>query len=375
MAAINWQGMTSSACFITRNNCLRLFLATLLIASVLPRGARSQVSQAMPSPVASEDLDLSSASGLQDLVNALEVNSLEGAGKLPFHLKLTFQLYDLNGKPSEQGTLELWWAEGWQPLLTVTTPSLGTLSSLLPEQLSSAEGRRSVYLINQLLQSITKPAVLDAKAKLVVTQKRQTEGKTVLDCMHLDPQPGLPLRPSLEKFCFAESNKALRTASGLQLSEVRNKLGLFGKTFVGMSSLLALEQKEAISAQIDVLQSFQPNHAPVTLVPAKPEAADASSASQKPDVQSTKILHSVPPVYPLTAREAYVAGTVILGATLTEAGNVTNLFPIASPDKRLTEAAMDAVKHWTYQPALLNGKPVQLNTTVTVNFNLSTQRN
>ena len=61
----------------------------------------------------------------------------------------------------------------------------------------------------------------------------------------------------------------------------------------------------------------------------------------------------------------------MLSALITREGKVANLFALASPDPLLTQAAMEAVRKWTYTPYLLNGEATDVSTNITVNFNLN----
>jgi TonB family protein len=65
---------------------------------------------------------------------------------------------------------------------------------------------------------------------------------------------------------------------------------------------------------------------------------------------------------------AQVEGTVVIEATIDEEGNVTNAKVTKSETPLLNQPALDAVQKWKYEPALLNGKPVPVLMTVTVNF-------
>lgn len=79
----------------------------------------------------------------------------------------------------------------------------------------------------------------------------------------------------------------------------------------------------------------------------------------------------VQPTYPEEARKNRVQGQVILEAVIDEKGSVTTVEAVESPDPMLTDAAIEAVKKWTYKPATLKGKPVKVHFTVTVAFKLS----
>jgi periplasmic protein TonB len=78
----------------------------------------------------------------------------------------------------------------------------------------------------------------------------------------------------------------------------------------------------------------------------------------------------VAPVYPAIARAARVAGIVILEAVIDARGQVESVRVLRSIPT-LDQAAVDAVRQWRFTPTLLNGEPVPIVMTVTVNFTLS----
>jgi len=84
------------------------------------------------------------------------------------------------------------------------------------------------------------------------------------------------------------------------------------------------------------------------------------------------LVFRVEPAYPVLARQAHVQGTVVLTAIIDKEGNIQNL-QLVSGHPLLTPAAIEAVKQWRYKPFLLNGQPVLIETTVTVNFSLRTE--
>jgi protein TonB len=87
------------------------------------------------------------------------------------------------------------------------------------------------------------------------------------------------------------------------------------------------------------------------------------------DVQESKLLLKVVPVYPALAIVAHAAGIVILEAEIDEEGNVATV-KIVSGHPLLVNAAAQAVKQWKYSPTLLNGEPQAVLATVTVVFRL-----
>ena len=81
--------------------------------------------------------------------------------------------------------------------------------------------------------------------------------------------------------------------------------------------------------------------------------------------------HQGTAAFPLAARQAHISGSVLLHAIINIDGKIKDLQVIGSPDDLLSEAAMNAVRHWTYSPYLVDGKPTEVDTTITVNFNFA----
>jgi protein TonB len=75
------------------------------------------------------------------------------------------------------------------------------------------------------------------------------------------------------------------------------------------------------------------------------------------------------PVYPAIAKAAGISGTVTLAAVISKTGTIENLRVISGP-MMLQQAARDAVQAWRYRPYLLDGQPVEVETTVSVIFTL-----
>jgi protein TonB len=78
----------------------------------------------------------------------------------------------------------------------------------------------------------------------------------------------------------------------------------------------------------------------------------------------------VNPQYPELARQARIEGVVILSVQIAKDGTVSEIKVISSTSPLLLTGVVDAVRQWVYKPTLLNGEPVEVLTTVTVNFSL-----
>jgi len=82
------------------------------------------------------------------------------------------------------------------------------------------------------------------------------------------------------------------------------------------------------------------------------------------------LVHRIQPSYPEIARQARVQGAVVLGAVISKDGRIENL-RVLRGHPLLAKAAIDAVSQWRYRPYYLNGEPVEVETQVTVEFQLS----
>jgi protein TonB len=82
------------------------------------------------------------------------------------------------------------------------------------------------------------------------------------------------------------------------------------------------------------------------------------------------MIHKVEPKYPALAREARIQGQVVLAALISKEGTIHNL-QVVSGHPMLIPAALEAVQQWRYRPFLLNGEPVEVESNITVTFQIT----
>jgi periplasmic protein TonB len=87
------------------------------------------------------------------------------------------------------------------------------------------------------------------------------------------------------------------------------------------------------------------------------------------NVQSAKIINQFQPSYPDIAKTAHISGAIVLHAVIGKDGTVEQLQYVSGPPL-LMRSAMDATRHWRYQGTLLDGEPVEVDTTISVVFAL-----
>jgi TonB family protein len=144
------------------------------------------------------------------------------------------------------------------------------------------------------------------------------------------------------------------------------------RPFLLNDAAVSVETTVVIAYRLDDLNPAPepgPNTVVSVLVLPKPPGADDSRLRIKPGVMDEHRTKYVPPVYPQMARAAHIQGDVILNAVIDKQGSVASLRPV-SGHPILIQSALDAVRQWAYEPYMLNGEPVEVESTIHVIFEL-----
>jgi TonB family protein len=183
-------------------------------------------------------------------------------------------------------------------------------------------------------------------------------------------------------FAHSGQGQALLEAGMSRLNDVRTH-------FNGGPVAVSQEQAPTLPTEAPSLPSPK---APPTgertvtqVTPTYSETSDEADPGVSPNVPSTPVkpkiryvpanvmvgyLLSAPrPQYPPLARTNHIEGNVALQATISKTGTVETLHVIKGPQP-LLEAAIDAVRDWRYKPYSVDGRPVEVTTTVYVDFSL-----
>jgi len=98
-------------------------------------------------------------------------------------------------------------------------------------------------------------------------------------------------------------------------------------------------------------------------------AEAAGAVKVNPSVMDENLIVQRVPADPESAKISGVEGDVVMQALISKEGTVKRVH-VMEGDSRLRSAAEEAVYKWRYRPYVLRGRPVEVATTVTVNFNL-----
>jgi protein TonB len=170
----------------------------------------------------------------------------------------------------------------------------------------------------------------------------------------------------------AESIKAAQDARAALDAELAAQDAKWFKSYDKAKELAAAARAAADKASAEAVSAKEQAEAIAAKEKAEAEAREQEKAAAVRvggKVRPPTKVKDVKPVYPDVARSARVAGMVIVEATIGASGKVIGAKVLRSVPM-LDQAALDAVKQWEFTPTLLNGKPVPVVMTVTINFKL-----
>jgi TonB family protein len=297
-------------------------------------------------------------------------------------MKVSYQLYDENGKPSDQGTYEYWWASPDTYRSSWTRPGLSQTDWHVNGQHSHAGEGQPLSFFERRLQSdflspLPKPQSLDPE-KVRFDKEEQKFGSLKLPCVMVIPR--MPLHAHTEQvplgqfptYCFSPDSPILRAyyAYGAT-SVIYNRVVMVQGVYLPKEIRVQDGARLLLTASVNALEKTSASAAAFT--PAK----DAQLVSDRPRIEISsgvaqgQLLKQVRPFYPQQAKSDHVSGKVVLDAVIGTDGRVHDLSVVEGPSAALIAAAMWAVSQWEYKPYLLNGNPVEVNTTINVIFNLA----
>ena len=295
---------------------------------------------------------------------AAKVNGLDRADIQPWHLKATFQSMGEDGTVKDKGTIEEFWAGPKKNRVTYTTTGVSQTfyQTELGRFRSGPEAGVPAFAV-EALNAVVSPLPRLEDLQHEKFQKQDHEaGSTKLICLH-----GSNTLPTAS-YCIEADKPVLRITSFGPSQTVNNKMAVFQGQHVPLEVGITLLGKTEVKAQVDTLEPLNTIE-DSTFVP-PPDAVPAPSHQAIPAaVAQGRLIRKVPPQYPMLAMRARTSGTVVLQIVIDKQGHVRDLQAMSGPTV-LRQAAIDAVRQWSYEPYLLYGEVVEVNTLVNVIFNL-----
>jgi len=199
-------------------------------------------------------------------------------------------------------------------------------------------------------------------------QEAVLRSKSKIKSMAAVPTPSTPATPTRERKAANSPAPAAAEAPFAATTERAVLPPLEVEVVAGNRHITIPAKSNAIHLDVNSGETSSASSAPATATSGLVSAGDRVQLSPQ-TTQSVSI--SVPPNYPLLARQMKVQGAVSLMALISRDGTIQELQILSGPGI-LATAAREAVKQWHFKPYLQNGQAVETQAKITVNFTIST---
>jgi TonB family protein len=326
-------------------NWITAFILTMVIA--LPPAAEAR--KRHPQVVGAEGL----------IQRAWDLSDIRRAGSLPFHLHAKFHFADPSGKAIE-GTYTLDWASPIMWRAQLDTPDFHD---------TEIGGSGKLWLLRNTKYKPLVAFLVDSTVNFFNGGSKSRPGQ---DLMLLQPEEGTKTICLLErlnqwtrfKMCFDKDSGALveREQSNYTphirhvgtVFEFRNYQALGPRELFPWEINLSSNGVEMIHVDIDALSML--NEIPLSLF-TPPTGARERPACQSPD--PPRLIKSVKPAYPESARKLRLQGDVFATVYLGADGNVQDVELLRSPSPVFDPVVVSTIKNeWKFEPASCNGQPI-----------------
>lgn len=357
------------------------FLAVLGLALCLATAALPAAARKKPNPAA-----------LALFRKAIEGSNVEAKNGTPFRLQAKVRVFSIGGKEADGMVIEFWASGDKTRTETMFTgySSVEVRSGKRIWEKSSTE--YTPYPVTVIwhalqfesdLQSVVRRAVDAPSSKLAPKQRKEER----LDLGKPKREKGKSWKCVQVKGKFSPKERYCFDSASSLLTEVHDgNVGMrydygdyaaFGTRTFPRNIRVSYDDGTQLAniriTRIDPLGN--PGPALFLPVPGSQEEGGSAAGCKKTKspggkVKAATLLKRVMPIYPIEAKRKGIDGRVLIHAVIGKDGAPHVLWVVKSPAPILAEAALAAVRQWRYRPTLLCGKPVRVDTVITVIFNL-----
>ncbi len=300
----------------------------------------------------------------------------------PWHMKVSYQIFEAEGYPAEHGTYEYWWAA---PDLYRSTWKRGSVEDTEWRVGEETFHQGSAQALNfyewklrsVMLDPLPKPEELDPKVTRLERRDRPF-GSVKMPCVMVEPKmPGsgestsnLPIG-MFPTYCFEPQRVMLRAYLAYggtsvlyqQLVRVQGRLLPKELTISEGANRLVTAGLDGVNGIAADAPELKPEEGAT-----KSKAAGAITLDQ--GALEGLLVKKVPPVYPQAATAARDQGRVQLAVLIGKDGLIHEIKVLQAPAPSLVGAAMECVRQWQWKPFMLQGEPVEVETKVYIVFKL-----
>lgn len=323
---------------------------------------------APPAPISTDPIALMSL--------AREKNGLTSVDVHPWHIRGSYTTFDDKGKIDDTGVYEEWWFSPSKYKRSYTGTKFNQTDYATGAELYRVgEQHWPIAYAAHLRSDLIEPLPADDTLKEFTPQLRATSfGKAKLSCVKLT----YPLRSNLTvsddffpSSCFEQALPMLRFSSLSTRQTTYNQIGIFKGHYLAHEVRSSSNGKPQYELKLEVIEACEDQPDSILKPPVDALPIDISTVPLRLEKAPSwlVLLKQAVPVYPQVAKDRRIQGSVVLRVTIGTDGHVSSIGVVSGPPE-LRQAATDAVQQWYYRPFFLMGKPVEIETDLTVNFNL-----
>ena len=350
--------------------------SSLLLAGLLAVPACAGAQTASLAKSLTDGISAPTAAATELMVQAARLNGLSGL-LVPWHLEATYQTFDEDGKPKDQGTFSEWWAgkEKYKTVYSSSSSGLNLTTYMNGETITRTGSRGwtpfRVQMAERYLVSPVPPVSAVEKLAFSIMERKMVQ--VTLQCLRAplsEPDANLYLSyDNLPAVCLTGGSPIVRaTVNEGRYFAIYNKIVQIGGRYVAEDLSVSDRDLTVVNMQVTKLELLSRVDNSDFVPPPTASILPVRVSVDRGVIAKNRIGGDAPQ-FPAAARSERVNGTVILDAVITPDGKISELDVISGP-KALQRAAYDAVKTWKYKPFLLDGKPVEVQTEIAVLFYL-----
>jgi TonB family protein len=309
---------------------------------------------------------------------AVSANGLNGPDVQPWHIKVSYQIFDHRGDPETSGTYEEFWISPRKYKRSYTSANFTQTDFAVDGALyrsGNQEWPRSREMtVRELLIQPFGAGVDLQQSKLVKSDR--SFGQTTLQCIAVRPRKtnvaitviGYP--DASPQFCLEQKAPILRFDSegGGENDTVYNNIARFQGHYIARDVKVTSEGKQRTTLHVETIEGLS---SATEFTPATDAVGPLNGRMALfPGNIKDLVLNMPPPVYPSSAKHAHIQGTVVVQAIVGKDGKVIEAHAVSGPVE-LQGAATDSVRKWEFRPFLVMGEPVEFESKFEVFFALA----
>jgi TonB family protein len=342
---------------------------SLLLAFAQVVGASSS-----PAPAANTPPAVPTPSDPRErLALAQKVNGLHDLG-VSWHLKASYEWFGPDGLTKDKGTYEEWRVSTTQYRIAFHSSEISVeeYGSDLGTFRTNAEAwpRRPLSDIHRLIMTPVPEDLALEQRELKNYGKESGAGKTPCTALVLTDSRGH--QQNAEAFCFAPSNAIVfyRSTANQTFQTTFDHFMLVHGRYLAADTEMYVQDSPWLKIHIDTVLSLAQADLSAMNPPSGAARVGPPTGSSPPgSVTAGRLLRKVAPYYPPIAQANRIQGTVVVSCVVDMTGHPKDLVVLAGPSP-LQQSAVDAVRRWVWTPYLLNGEPIETETTLNVVFML-----